>query len=251
VCEKCNCNNHAESCDPYTGKCSECLHNTTGIDCGECKPGFYGNARNGLIDDCKPCACPLPIPSNNFSPTCRYEPNSKAGYVCLECPEGYTGERCEICANGYFGNPMIPGGFCSPCDCGPNANITQPDYCDHLTGQCKICIGNTGGWKCDECLPQHYGNPALGDCKPCNCNPEGSENLNCHPVTGQCLCKPNFTGLKCDRCALGFGNLELNCVACNCDPIGSTSPNCDEATGQCPCRSDRYSKFFEIGFLII
>jgi hypothetical protein len=46
--------------------------------------------------------------------------------------------------------------------------------------------------------------------------------------------------LRCDRCALGYGNLELNCVACNCDLIGSTSPNCDEATGQCPCRSDRY-----------
>lgn len=98
------------------------------------------------------------------------------------------------------------------------------------------CIENTGGWKCEECLPRHWGNAALRDCKPCNCYPEGSESLECNPITGQCQCKPNFTGLRCDRCAPGYGNLEQNCVACQCDLIGSTSPNCDEATGQCPCR---------------
>ncbi|KAL3223358.1 hypothetical protein MRX96_027609 [Rhipicephalus microplus] len=57
-CEKCDCNNHADSCDPYTGKCDECLHNTTGPNCNECLPGFYGNAVLGFTDDCKPCSCP-------------------------------------------------------------------------------------------------------------------------------------------------------------------------------------------------
>ncbi|OTF74739.1 hypothetical protein BLA29_005552, partial [Euroglyphus maynei] len=236
VCEKCNCNNHAESCDPYTGVCSECLHNTTGPTCGECKPGFYGDATRGREDDCKPCACPLLISSNNFSPTCRLESSAKYGYICLECPEGYTGERCELCANGYFGNPLIPGGFCAPCDCGPNANTTVEGYCDRLTGQCKYCLENFGGWKCDECLPDHWGNAAIGDCKTCNCDLQGSISSQCNPTTGQCECKPNYTGVRCDHCAPGYGNIELGCVPCNCNTTGSMDQFCDEVTGQCHCK---------------
>ncbi|KAH9420223.1 Laminin subunit alpha-2 [Dermatophagoides pteronyssinus] len=236
VCEKCNCNNHAESCDPYTGVCSECLHNTTGPTCGECKPGFYGDATRGREDDCKPCACPLLIPSNNFSPTCRLESSAKYGYICLECPEGYTGERCELCANGYFGNPLIPGGFCAPCDCGPNANTTVEGYCDRLTGQCKYCLENFGGWKCDECLPDHWGNAAIGDCKACNCDIQGSVSTQCNPTTGQCECKPNYTGVRCDHCAPGYGNIELGCISCNCNMTGSMDQFCDEVTGQCHCK---------------
>ena len=33
--------------------------------------GFYGNAKFGRPNDCKPCKCPLEIPSNNFSPECQ------------------------------------------------------------------------------------------------------------------------------------------------------------------------------------
>ena len=32
-------------------------------------------------------------------------------------------------------------------------------------GQCLQCLGNTGGWHCDECLPGFYGNPLSGQCK--------------------------------------------------------------------------------------
>lgn len=236
VCEKCDCNNHAESCDPYTGACSECLHNTTGPNCGECKPGFYGDATRGKEDDCKPCACPLPIASNNFSPTCRYEPTAKYGYICLECPVGYTGERCEICDNGYFGNPTVPGGICTPCDCGQNANTTVEGFCDHITGECKLCLKNTSGWKCNQCLLNHWGNPDLGDCKPCDCNERGSTSAQCNKSNGQCICKPNFTGVKCDHCAPGYGNIELDCPPCNCNMTGSVDEYCDEITGQCHCK---------------
>lgn len=237
ICEKCDCNNHAESCDAYTGACSECLHNTTGSNCGECKPGFYGDATRGTPNDCKRCECPLPIASNNFSPTCRADPNARYGYVCLECPEGYTGERCEICANGYYGNPSIPGGFCAPCDCGPNANTTAEGYCDHFTGQCRYCLGNTDGWKCELCKKDHWGNPAAGDCRPCDCDPIGSNSTQCDMATGQCFCKPNFTGPKCDRCAPGYGNYELECPPCDCNMTGSIDNICDPSTGQCPCKT--------------
>ncbi|KAM7388561.1 hypothetical protein PAMP_024728 [Pampus punctatissimus] len=47
---------------------------------------------------------------------------------CL-CKPGYTGARCERCAFGYYGNPMVHGGSCKPCNCKDGLNI-----CDSLTG---------------------------------------------------------------------------------------------------------------------
>ena len=69
-CIKCNCNGHAATCDAFKLHCGTCEHNTDGLNCEHCLPGFYGNPLKGTPGDCKPCKCPLEIPSNNFSPTC-------------------------------------------------------------------------------------------------------------------------------------------------------------------------------------
>ena len=92
------CNGHAASCDLETGECGLCLHNTVGTNCERCLPGFYGNATLGRPDDCKRCACPLESPSNNFSPNCQSRGGSSdpSEYVCTQCPEGYTGDHCEL-----------------------------------------------------------------------------------------------------------------------------------------------------------
>ena len=38
--------------------------------------------------------------------------------------------------------------------------------------------------------------PLITECK---CNPDGTVNPNvCNSETGECLCKENWTGLKCD-----------------------------------------------------
>lgn len=39
ICQKCNCNNHSPSCDPFTGACSVCLDNTVGATCDKCMYG--------------------------------------------------------------------------------------------------------------------------------------------------------------------------------------------------------------------
>ena len=41
---------------------------------------------------------------------------------------------------------------------------------------------------CDECMELHYGDPKIGDCKPCNCNELGSESFQCDFRTGKCKC---------------------------------------------------------------
>ena len=43
------------------------------------------------------------------------------------------------------------------------------------------------------------------DCQPCDCNAEGSESLQCDNH-GQCTCKPNITGDKCDQSVPGYYN---------------------------------------------
>lgn len=76
-----------------------CEHFTQGDHCEVCKDGYYGNATLGTADDCKPCACPLMLPSNNFSPKCEldeeYNDTIPQQYYCTECPVGYVGDFCE------------------------------------------------------------------------------------------------------------------------------------------------------------
>ena len=33
-------------------------------------------------------------------------------FVCTKCDKGYEGNKCELCADGYFGDPMAENGTC-------------------------------------------------------------------------------------------------------------------------------------------
>ncbi|XP_040165290.1 laminin subunit alpha-1 isoform X1 [Anopheles arabiensis] len=223
------CNGHAASCDLETGECGLCLHNTVGTNCERCLPGFYGNATLGRPDDCKRCACPLETPSNNFSPNCQSRGGSSdpSEYVCTQCPEGYTGDHCELCDDGYYGEPTVIGGQCLPCPChgGP---------CNAQTGECIECVGNTEGWRCERCKTGYWGVPDDG-CEPCSCSELGALKNVCDVTTGQCICKPRYGGRRCDECDVGYGNLDLDCPACACNVNGSVSTVCNVVSGQCEC----------------
>ncbi|XP_078281510.1 basement membrane-specific heparan sulfate proteoglycan core protein [Rhinoraja longicauda] len=116
-CERCECNGHSDACHPESGACSNCLHNSAGEFCDHCAPGYYGDATTGSPEDCQPCACPLPIAENQFSPIC--ENDGVGGFRCTACLLGYTGQHCEYCAPGYSGNPRIPGQRCLLVDRNP------------------------------------------------------------------------------------------------------------------------------------
>lgn len=97
------------------------------------------------------------------------------------------------CDDGYFGNPTELGSSCQKCECngGP---------CDHLSGQCLRCRGNTEGWKCDRCKPGHYGDPKMANCKPCQCDFIGAVSEQCDLITGECECNERFIGITCSEC---------------------------------------------------
>ncbi|XP_054872125.1 laminin subunit alpha-2 isoform X3 [Amphiprion ocellaris] len=153
-CVQCQCSGHSSTCDPETSICQNCQDNTEGDRCERCAPGFYGVVR-GSPDDCKPCACPLSNPENNFSPTCVAE--GFDDYRCTACPEGYEGKYCERCATGYHGNPRMPGGRCEECKCSLWGALPGP--CDPVTGQCRCRVG-TSGLSCDQCMERHVCGPS-------------------------------------------------------------------------------------------
>ncbi|XP_076784087.1 laminin subunit alpha-2 isoform X1 [Arvicanthis niloticus] len=236
ICEPCQCFAHAEACDDITGECLNCKDHTGGPYCNECLPGFYGDPTRGTSEDCQPCACPLNIPSNNFSPTCHLD--RSLGLICDECPVGYTGPRCERCAEGYFGQPSIPGGSCQPCHCNDNLDFSIAGSCDSLSGSCLICKPGTTGRYCELCADGYFGDAVdAKNCQPCRCNTNGSFSEICHTKTGQCECKPNVQGRHCDECKPETFGLQLGrgCLPCNCNSFGSKSFDC-EASGQCWCQ---------------
>ncbi|XP_075719830.1 laminin subunit alpha-2 [Rhinoderma darwinii] len=235
-CEPCRCFGHSDSCDDITGFCKNCNHNTYGRYCDYCLPGFYGNPTDGTDEDCLPCACPMSIASNNFSPTCHLDPTR--GLVCDACRPGYIGLRCERCADGYFGQPLLPGGSCKPCQCNDNLDLSAPGCCDSETGECLICKPGVTGKYCNKCAEGYFGD-ALGprSCQTCNCNINGSISTVCNLQTGQCECRSNVKGRQCDECLpRTYGPVYAQgCVPCNCNSFGSKSFDCDE-TGQCRCQ---------------
>ena len=87
-------------------------------------------------------------------------------------------------------------------------DITEVSVTIILFRQCLACLGNTGGWHCDTCLPGYYGNPGDGFCKPCECNKYGSQTAQCDPRTGQCLCKEKYVGRTCGQCKGNSTNTE-------------------------------------------
>ncbi|XP_038127225.1 laminin subunit alpha-2 isoform X2 [Cyprinodon tularosa] len=236
VCEPCQCHGHSLHCHEFTGNCLDCIHHTTGHQCDTCLPGYYGNATHGTPQDCQPCACPLTLPSNNFSPTCHLGEGGEL--LCDRCQPGYTGPRCDRCSNGYYGQPNVPGESCQPCNCNGNLDLSVPDSCDPITGQCLRCRQGYEGLTCDTCSDGYYGDAiTLKNCQPCHCHTNGSLSEVCDKETGQCQCRENVVGLQCDKCkANWWWDVELQeCMPCRCSPYGSTSQRCD-TEGRCICR---------------
>lgn len=101
----------------------------------------------GTPTDCQPCGCPEGGACIQLD---------EDVVMCIECPEGYTGHRCDMCSDGYYGDPV--GRFGSPrtcvqCDCNKNIDPNAIGNCNTTTGECLKCIHNTGGARCDQCLP--------------------------------------------------------------------------------------------------
>ncbi|TRY84024.1 hypothetical protein DNTS_013565, partial [Danionella cerebrum] len=228
-CVPCNCNGHSDQCLDGSGICVNCRDNTAGNHCEKCLGGFHqNNTVDGHSVSCSSCPCPMQVASNNFAIRCVEKPNQMK---CL-CMPGYAGAKC------YYGNPMVIGSTCQPCNCNGNSdpNMLFSD-CHPLTGECQSCMHNSAGPHCEICAPGFYGDAITAkNCTRCNCSPCGTDR--CNPHTGQCQCKPGVVGTHCDRCedgAFGFDSC-AGCQKCNCDAAAALVQPCDPVNGACACQ---------------
>ncbi|XP_060913973.1 basement membrane-specific heparan sulfate proteoglycan core protein isoform X5 [Labrus mixtus] len=173
TCAGCNCNGHASACDPINGHCLSCQHNTEGPQCDKCRPGYFGDPTRGRPDDCKPCPCPYYETSRRFSDTCFVDVDQQP--TCDACKPGYTGRRCEKCAAGYQGNPLLPNGKCVP-----NSSSAKCDNRGTISSNSRPCSckNNVAGALCEECKQGFF---HLSES-----NPEGCLRCFCMGVTKQC-----------------------------------------------------------------
>ena len=125
---------------------------------------------------------------------------------------------------------------------------TDPDS-GTVAGRCR-CKANVTGDKCDQCKAGFHSLAQSSDymedyiaeyigCKGCDCETAGIEpNLDtpCDAHSGQCKCKKNTHGPRCDMCIPGTYGINENdpngCKPCMCDAGGSLNTICNPVTGK-------------------
>ncbi|XP_071964129.1 laminin subunit alpha-1-like [Antedon mediterranea] len=229
-CKRCACplleskNNFSPTCEidvNYGYICTQCEEGYEGRRCDRCANGYFGDpTKSG--DTCKPCQT---ICNNNIDPSVPGSCDRVVG-KCLKCIYNTAGNRCERCADGYYGD-AVRNRNCQACQCDVVGSISH--ICNRFTGAC-LCKPFVTGPNCDSCQPGFF-NVSNTGCLSCQCNNIGSVHSRCDGVTGQCFCKPGVSGIHCDQCDAGFYSFTSNgCLACDCG-----GGSCNPVTGDCQC----------------
>ncbi|XP_035811801.2 laminin subunit alpha-3 isoform X2 [Amphiprion ocellaris] len=207
-----------------------------------------------------------------------------------ECQHNTCGESCDRCCPGFNQKPWRAATVDSPNECQPCQCFSHAFDCYYDPevekmgasldtfgrydggGVCINCQHNTAGVNCEKCLEGFYrpfGVPPESPtgCTPCSCDERTT--AGCEMGSGRCICKPQFAGESCNRCADGYyyypdcirypvnptttkspaGPIVVpaacppgyfgspSCQPCICDYRGTAYGVCD-ASGRCLCRQD-------------
>ncbi|KYO43601.1 usherin isoform J [Alligator mississippiensis] len=256
---RCNCHGHADRCDTssesYRCLCSK-ESNTEGDQCDRCLPLYndkpFHSGDQVHAYNCKPCQCYSHAVSCHYDVTLDPFPNEYdrgGGGICDNCQHNTTGRNCELCKDFHYrqaGADLSAIDVCKPCECYAAGTKNNSLLCDKIGGQCN-CKRHVSGRQCNQCQEGFYNlqQSEPDGCSPCNCNTSGTVNgdITCHQNSGQCNCKANVIGLKCDHCNFGFKTLrnvnEDGCDPCQCNINGSVNQFCIPFTGQCNCKGRR------------
>ncbi|WKY08975.1 hypothetical protein Q1695_001831 [Nippostrongylus brasiliensis] len=136
----CECNGHATECDHRRHQCLNCTDNTYGVQCELCLESFTGNP---LAGGCTPveaeetsCTC------NGHSESC--DPEGR----CLMCLHNTTGDSCERCFSGFYGDATTgTRDDCTMCPCpgGGDCFVNEQNLVE-----CTKCPTGKQGITCEE-----------------------------------------------------------------------------------------------------
>ncbi|XP_071944831.1 basement membrane-specific heparan sulfate proteoglycan core protein-like [Antedon mediterranea] len=219
----------------------QCPIGYMGLSCERCGPGYYRNAAgNQYIGTCTECSRRCNSNTNDCHP--------ETG-ACRNCGFFTAGERCDICADGYFGDPLM-GIDCRPCPCPLEIASNQFSRTCYLDTDglptCDRCPQGYEGRRCERCAKFYDGNPVeIGSScglKGAFCNTDGYSSVD---SKGNCICKENVQGSRCSSCKADTFFLApknpLGCISCFCMGV---SRDCSSSTFS---RDVVYVSFDQVG----
>uniref|UniRef100_A0AAQ5Y5K7 Laminin subunit alpha-5 n=1 Tax=Amphiprion ocellaris TaxID=80972 RepID=A0AAQ5Y5K7_AMPOC len=183
-CTPCQCSpegSRYSSCDQVTGQCG-CLPGVVGLRCDSCAHGSYG------FPNCQAGTC---HPAGSV----QYTVQPPVGQC--ECRQHVEGPACDKCKPLYWNlSPDSPDG-CSNCECNIAGTLSGVAECE--TGQCH-CKPNACSGTCSTCKDGFYNLQEKNyfGCQGCQCDIGGSAGQSCAERNGQCRCRPNVEGPKCN-----------------------------------------------------
>ncbi len=232
------CNGHG-TCDDSTGEAvCTCETGYTGVFCESCDVGYHDDGTFNCVPDehCTATTC-------DGHGDC----DDSTGEVGCSCHEGYTGEYCETCEDGFHRDEKencVADEYCIKTDpCGENGT------CEDSTGVIE-CLCNEGysGEYCGECSAGYHddgaGNCVIDEqCMANTCSGQGT----CDDSTGvvSCSCDVGYNGDHCENCLDGYHrDTESRCVI---DEDCETEDPCNER-GTCAVEAGLIKCVCELGY---
>ncbi|XP_051552482.1 laminin subunit gamma-3-like [Myxocyprinus asiaticus] len=208
--------------------CTNCPVGQRGVRCELCEDSFYGNPLgwSGELQLCVRCEC-----NGNVDPNAVGVCDHVTGH-CLKCRGHTTGDHCEKCRPGYYGNALAnelsPEHKCKPCACNMAGTSGSMNECHPDTGNC-VCLSHVTGVtaiplapllpyviqsQASACVEQVWrgSRVTLVEWASLVSHLEAAE---CHD-NGTCSCRQGFVGYKCDKCELNYyqNHLTHQCEEC-------------------------------------